>query len=88
MEQLRPQDLPTGNLLYDVWGSSGSDVFVVGQSGTILHYSGPPSDVEEQDVEPPVVPESSTLLLLGLGGAVLVAYLSVQNRIRPGPGMG
>jgi hypothetical protein len=26
--------------LYDIWGSSGSDVFVVGQAGTILHYDG------------------------------------------------
>jgi hypothetical protein len=23
-----------------VWGSSGSDVFAVGEGGTILHYSG------------------------------------------------
>ena len=26
--------------LYAVWGSSGSDVFAVGQGGTILHYDG------------------------------------------------
>ena len=24
----------------DVWGSSGSDVFAVGNGGTILHYDG------------------------------------------------
>jgi hypothetical protein len=30
--------LPQGNTLYGVWGSSGSNVFAVGSSGTILHY--------------------------------------------------
>ncbi len=30
--------LPQGNSLRDVWGSSGSDVFAVGDGGTILHY--------------------------------------------------
>ena len=32
--------LPQGNSLYGVWGSSGSDVFAVGDAGTILHYDG------------------------------------------------
>ncbi len=32
--------LPQGNDLNGVWGSSGSDVFAVGKSGTILHYDG------------------------------------------------
>jgi photosystem II stability/assembly factor-like uncharacterized protein len=32
--------LPTGNWLYGVWGSSGGDVFTVGDAGTILHYDG------------------------------------------------
>jgi len=27
-----------GNDLYGVWGSSASDVFFVGDSGTILHH--------------------------------------------------
>ena len=27
-------------MLDDVWGSSSSDVFVVGTSGTIVHYDG------------------------------------------------
>jgi hypothetical protein len=71
------------NDLYDVWGSGGSEVFAVGSYGTILHYSGQP-----QYVDQPVVPESSTLLLLGLGGAVLVAYIGVQRWIRRGAGMG
>ena len=31
---------PTGNTLNGVWGSSGSDVFAVGEAGTILHYHG------------------------------------------------
>lgn len=30
----------TENLLFGVWGSSGSDVFAVGEAGTILHYDG------------------------------------------------
>jgi hypothetical protein len=29
----------TSNWLWGVWGSSGSDVFAVGSSGTILHHS-------------------------------------------------
>jgi hypothetical protein len=32
--------LPQGNDLYGVWGSSGTDVFAVGGSGTIMHYDG------------------------------------------------
>ncbi len=30
----------TTNWIYEVWGSSGSDVFAVGQGGIILHYNG------------------------------------------------
>ncbi|MBI1387150.1 MAG: hypothetical protein GC154_01710 [bacterium] len=30
--------LPQGNTLWGVWGSSGNDVFAVGQEGAILHY--------------------------------------------------
>ncbi|MEW6141578.1 MAG: C1 family peptidase [Chloroflexota bacterium] len=32
--------LPQGNPLRGVWGSSSSDVFAVGDGGTILHYNG------------------------------------------------
>lgn len=32
--------LPQGNPLWHIWGSSGSDVFAVGDAGTILHYDG------------------------------------------------
>ena len=32
--------LPQGNTLSGVWGNSGSDVFAVGEGGTILHYDG------------------------------------------------
>jgi hypothetical protein len=32
--------VPKDYTLYGVWGSSGSDVFAVGHSGTILHYDG------------------------------------------------
>ncbi len=31
---------PAGDRLLQVWGGSGSDVFAVGHSGTILHYNG------------------------------------------------
>ena len=31
---------PQANELYGVWGSSASDVFAVGDGGTILHYDG------------------------------------------------
>jgi hypothetical protein len=32
--------VPTTNQLNAIWGSSGSDAFAVGASGTILHYDG------------------------------------------------
>jgi photosystem II stability/assembly factor-like uncharacterized protein len=32
--------IPTKEGLNGVWGSSSSDVFVVGDGGTILHYDG------------------------------------------------
>ena len=35
-----PMPSGTTNALYGVWGSSGSDVFAVGQLGTILHCNG------------------------------------------------
>ncbi len=39
-EWTQQHPLPQGNALNEVWGSSGSDVFAVGNSGTILHYDG------------------------------------------------
>ncbi len=30
------------NDLYDVWGSSATDVFIVGTLGSVLHYDGNP----------------------------------------------
>ena len=30
--------LPHGNQIMDIWGSFSSDVFAVGDEGTILHY--------------------------------------------------
>ena len=33
-------DSGTTDTLWGVWGSSGSDVFAVGDNGTILHYNG------------------------------------------------
>jgi len=35
-----PMESSTGNILEAVWGSSATDVFAVGASGTILHYDG------------------------------------------------
>ncbi|MCX5894237.1 MAG: hypothetical protein NTZ51_00180, partial [Proteobacteria bacterium] len=32
--------LPQGNALLDIWGSSPTDVYAVGNAGTILHYDG------------------------------------------------
>ena len=31
---------PQGDNLLSVWGASGSDVFAVGESGTVVHYDG------------------------------------------------
>lgn len=31
---------PQANTLRGVWGASGSDVFAVGEVGTIIHYDG------------------------------------------------
>jgi hypothetical protein len=36
----RQNILPTDYSLHSIWGSSYSDVFAVGDSGTILHYNG------------------------------------------------
>ena len=32
--------LPQGNDLYGIWGTSSSDVYAVGEGGTILHFDG------------------------------------------------
>lgn len=42
---------PTRENLYGVWGSSSSDVFAVGDKGTILHYA-PPSYTLTTAVDP------------------------------------
>ena len=33
-------EVPAAPPLYDVWAVSSTDVFAVGESGTILHYDG------------------------------------------------
>jgi hypothetical protein len=40
--------MPSGttNILLGVWGSSSSDVFAVGDKGTILHYDGTTTLIE------------------------------------------
>ena len=43
--------LPQGNPLFNVWGSSGSDMFVVGDFGTILHSSNPDDVLFEDGFE-------------------------------------
>ena len=35
-----PMTSGTGSYLQGVWGTSGADIYAVGQSGTILHYDG------------------------------------------------
>ena len=37
-----PMESETQKMLNAVWGSSASDVFIVGTLGTILHYDGNP----------------------------------------------
>ena len=37
---ISPTRSPTNEDLFDVWGSSSSDVFAVGAAGTVLHYDG------------------------------------------------
>jgi hypothetical protein len=32
--------LPQGNILNNIWDSSGENIFSVGENGTILHYNG------------------------------------------------
>jgi len=39
----RPSMSGATGTLYAVWGTSSSDVFAVGQNGTILHYGAPPT---------------------------------------------
>jgi hypothetical protein len=32
--------LPSGSVLNEIWGSSATDVFAVGEDGVVLHYDG------------------------------------------------
>ncbi len=50
----------TSKFLYSVWGSSGSDVFAVGDYGTILHYDGSTWSS---------IPSGTTNYLLGIWGS-------------------
>jgi hypothetical protein len=47
-------DSGTTENLYDVWGSSGFDVFAVGANGTILHYSIQPPANDDFDNATPI----------------------------------
>ena len=50
----RVMDSGTTENLYDVWGSSGFDVFAVGANGTILHYSIQPPANDDFDNATPI----------------------------------
>jgi hypothetical protein len=59
-----PQDVPT--TLYKVWGSSATDVYAVGETGTILHYNGVGWSLIDGGV-------SNPLFTVHGGGSVLAA---------------
>lgn len=67
--------LPTGNALYAVSGSSASDVWAVGDNGTILHYdgktwSGVPSGVSNR-LTGVWAPSATEAWISGTNGALL-----------------
>ena len=44
--------VPTGQAIYDFWGTDSDDVFAVGREGTIFHYDG--AQWEQQTIAPRV----------------------------------
>lgn len=47
------QNVPTTNQLSGVWGTSDTDIFAVGNNGTILHYDGSAWTLQTSGVAPP-----------------------------------
>ncbi|MFC1983290.1 WD40/YVTN/BNR-like repeat-containing protein, partial [Chloroflexota bacterium] len=64
----------TTNDLYGIWGSSSSDVFAVGENGTILHYNGiywSPMSSNTTNRLQSIWGSSSDVFAVGLWGTVL-----------------
>ena len=65
----------TGAALLAVWGSSGSDVFAVGERGTILHYDGSAWSAQESgttlNLNGVWGSSGSDVFAVGLGGTIL-----------------
>jgi hypothetical protein len=65
----------TSNWLFGVWGSSGSNVFAVGDSGTILHYDGSSwssmTSGTSNDLEGVWGSSGSNVFATGEGGTIL-----------------
>jgi hypothetical protein len=45
--------LPQGNDILGAWGSSASDIFAVGEYGTMLHYDGSEWSIQPTGLQPP-----------------------------------
>jgi len=71
-------DIRVSTPLYGIWGSSGSDIFAVGDAGTIVHYSGG-SDWDENPMDSGTTKNlksvwgysGSNVFAVGRGGTIL-----------------
>jgi hypothetical protein len=72
-------DSGTTEHLSSIWGSSASDVFIVGNSGTILHYPTPPAITT---IEPNKAQQGQSLNVTMTG-----AYLSGASSVTFGAGI-
>ena len=71
----RTMDSGTAGGLYSIWGSAADDTFIVGKSGTILHYDGidwtPVSSGTTQDLYGIWGADSSHVYAVGSAGTVI-----------------